>query len=262
MQISFVGPKLKIDRARKHIDEIEDWLETISEENAEEARKYKAEDPERVSHQLSLRRPPGFSRIAAPIIGDAVHNLRSALDLAACAIVAAGGVDDPSKTYFPLRTPFQTLVASNDYQAIDRASVPHAAVILNYVKDYEAKETCLLWLLNQLNRIDKHQLLTPTLFSSSSLMIAIRPEHEDDPPPAPPGAIYGIPSSRNADGSFQAERELTPGTKAYLHNMVNGYARPDLLFAEGMLLEGQAVLPVLSRLADHVDQLVSELSEV
>src|ERR1700731_2018114 len=91
VKISFQGSRLKVKRAYRHIDELETWLRDLIKVNADTARAHKNKSPYNENDQVIVNRPPGFSECVAPIVGDAVHNLRAALDLVASAIVIAGG---------------------------------------------------------------------------------------------------------------------------------------------------------------------------
>jgi hypothetical protein len=96
--------KRKVERAIAHINSIEKWLWTLNEENREIARAYKQGTPERNLHLVWVKQLSGFSLPLGPMIGDAVHNLRAALDAIAWSIVRGAGGDeaDLQKIFFPL----------------------------------------------------------------------------------------------------------------------------------------------------------------
>src|SRR5690242_2006091 len=99
MAPSFAGAKLKIKRTYQHINELELWLRDLQRFDSDVARAYKKAggDP---NGSVLVQRDDRFTN-PAPIVGDAVHNLRSALDHSAFAIVeAAGGNTD--KLFFPM----------------------------------------------------------------------------------------------------------------------------------------------------------------
>src|SRR4051812_45511039 len=90
----FRGPKLKIERAERHIAELQAAIDAflgrdpypyVIKDDAERGtRSVIMEVRERVPDELG------------PIVGDAIHNLRSALDIMLCDIAAMHG--DPSRT--------------------------------------------------------------------------------------------------------------------------------------------------------------------
>jgi hypothetical protein len=257
METRFRDARLKIGRARAHIADIEAWLRDVNQSNSDIARTHKEAAAGSNAETLWIKRPASFLLSPALVAGDAIHNLRAALDIIAWTIVYAGGKDDPNSSSFPLYEE-NALRSSPQYRLIATAIPEIAPIIFNFVRDYKADDSCLLWALNQLDRIDKHRLLIHTLTQSSSRMIAIRKEHENDPPPAEPGAIYSIPQEV-IDGVPEMKQELTPGSKAYLHNQVNGYPTVDIRFGKGEILDSQPIIPTLHQLAEVVTKLVDEL---
>src|SRR3954447_18780775 len=94
----FQGPKLKIERAERHIAELQaatdaflgrDPYPVIVKDDAERGLRY-------VSLNVRETIPPSFGLIA----GDAIHNLRSALDIMLCDIALGCGAKK-RKARFP-----------------------------------------------------------------------------------------------------------------------------------------------------------------
>jgi hypothetical protein len=251
--------KRKAERAIAHINSIEKWLWTLNEENREIARAYKQDAPERNSLSVWVKQPEGFSLPLGPMIGDAVHNLRAALDAIAWSIVrdAGGGEDDLQNLYFPLCS-VPELPTSRHFKTISAARADVGPIIADFVRDYKAVPDCDLWALNQLDRVDKHRCVIHTQTRSSGLTVAIRKEHEDDPPAIEPGALYGIPQTV-VDGIASPPEELRPGSKAYVHNQTSGYTVVSIRFGE--VLNDQEVIPKLWRFAELVCELIDELDE-
>jgi hypothetical protein len=109
----------------------------------------------------------GFPSIdAALIIGDALHNLKSALDMLYYqAMHDTTGVTDP-RTRFPVRDEREELIAAIKGGLKKKALTddPNALkirdLIVDVVKPYKAGNYPL-WALHDLNIRDKHQLLVP-----------------------------------------------------------------------------------------------------
>jgi hypothetical protein len=81
----FAGPKLKIDRAKKHIQELEAAIRSF-----EETQPYAlfADDDHRTRECVwSVALQKDIPRVFSSIIGDAIHNLRAAIDFAGCAML-------------------------------------------------------------------------------------------------------------------------------------------------------------------------------
>jgi hypothetical protein len=259
METHFVGAKRKIERSITHINGLEKWLWMVNRDNCAIALRHKKDKPDRNLDTVLIKQPEGFSLPLGPMIGDAVHNLRAALDAIAWTIVNAAGVTEQQleRLYFPLY-PDATLLTSSDYKMICAAVPQTGPIIADFVRGYKAAPDCDLWALNMLDRIDKHRFVTPTLTQSSGLTVAIRKRDEDNPPPIAPGAIYSIPQEL-VDGVLSPEEGFRPGSRAFEHNQQSGYTVITLRFRE--VLDGEDVIPKLWKFAELVTKLVHNLDE-
>jgi hypothetical protein len=108
--------------------------------------------------------------------------------------------------------------------------------------------------------MDKHRLLIPTITESRHLVVAIREDHEDNPPSAPPGAIFMLVGITAADGTvMQVAREPRIGTRAYVHNQRNGYPSAEIKFGKGEAFEDKPIIPTLRELAELVGSIIDKL---
>ena len=158
----FIGGQLKIDRARKHIDEI-----------AVDVAKYVALPP---YHWETV--PAGTTdwtkviiRLDRPIpdelsvvVGDAVHNMRSALDNMVSALARHNGVTSNSKlnkVYFPTgQTKHEFEQACDGLRPFVGAFATQA---LKTLEVFDGGSGDLLKILGTLSNRDKHRLLIPTI---------------------------------------------------------------------------------------------------
>lgn len=257
----FASARLKVKRAYKHIDELEGWLRNIIKGNIDTVIAHKQAHPDEVDSTVMVRRPDGYSIETKLMIGDAAHNLRSALDHVAYTIVLAGRKDDPTMVYFPMQDSRQALIGSRDYGFIERVAPEAALVIADVIRPYKTGGDNRFWGLNQLDRIDKHRLLISSVLEAHSGAIAIKPEHEDDPPPIGPGPIYIVGArTTHPDGTVVDNRRPTrPGSPAYIHNQSNGYPTLKIVFGEGGAFEKQPVIPTLRQLAELVSGVIDTL---
>jgi hypothetical protein len=267
MQVSFRGSRLKIKRAYKHIEELETWLRDLVQSNINTAMSHKDQNPGSENDTITIQRPVGFSEDVALIVGDAVHNLRAALDHIATGIIGAGITSgaiqsceiETTDIYFPLRDTRETLVKTPTYALIDRVAPDLAAIICDVVMPNMAGEK-KLWGLNHLDRMDKHRLLIPTLTESGHLIVGIREDQEDNPPSAPPGAIFMLMGITAADGTVtQVARAPRIGTRAYIHNQRNGYPSIEIKFGKGEAFEDNPIIPTLRELAELVGSTIDKL---
>lgn len=249
---AFYGARLKVKRAYKHIVELEEWLDCIIKENVDATSAHRDRNPEHPRMPVFILRPQEYFEVLYTAIGDAIHNLRTALDFAASAVVFSGGKDDPTKSYFPMQNTRDSLIRSREYGMIERVIPELALKIADVIKPYKTGGDGRFWALNQLDRMDKHRLLVPIFAQSSIHNVAICDIHEDDPPPAPPGSTYVICQVIRDGIVIQESREPRPGTKAYEHNQNNSYVAVMILFPKGEIFENEPVIPTLRQLAQLV----------
>ncbi len=148
------SPKLKIERAKTLIQEVErqisDFTNTVpynfvigphpSDGGLRVANIHVGED---VPVEISL------------VVGDAIHNLRTALDHIACCLSASNG-----KTMNGVSFPFAEDRAGYEARAPEkmRKLTPAAKKLINRLKPYGGGND-LLYMLNKLDLRDKHQTL-------------------------------------------------------------------------------------------------------
>jgi hypothetical protein len=103
----FRDPKLKLKRANKHISELDSMLRTYCA-NIDPARVY--EDADGGLHSLQFKVAQPMPEDVPLILGDAIHNLRCALDIMTCErIILDGGM--PNKwTRFPFHNSRDELI--------------------------------------------------------------------------------------------------------------------------------------------------------
>jgi hypothetical protein len=164
MTIRFASARLKLKRAQRHIAELKESIHRFLNENPHSFEIKKDADGNFGISALPGREVPAeFS----PIIGDAFHNLRSALDHLAAELVRMNGHRPTRYTGFPMgdtKASFDGYVAeklkgaSNVMLAIVRAVEPYERkTVGNYGDGVE-----LEW-LSHMDIKDKHLLLLTTV---------------------------------------------------------------------------------------------------
>ena len=158
------GARAKIDRAQSHLADLQqqvtDWLSTAPEPQFTQ----EVLDGG-YTHVVRLVQAPKTPVYWSLIVGDVLHNLRSALDLLAWQAVIAGGGTPGNKTAFPI-------YSHNIKQAGDKGvslalkGAPYD--LLEAIRRFQPYNRCpnrdalrgdALWLLHRLNIEDKHHLL-------------------------------------------------------------------------------------------------------
>jgi hypothetical protein len=167
------GPRLKIVRANQHINEFKSKAEIflarhpyqiMVEENLGE---HRVKWPRSLVFHIREEIPEEFSAI----IGDAVHNLRSALDLLLCAMVRGNGRSD-KRVQFPVARNANALD-----EAIEKGNVARGGpTALKFVRDHKPYRgdggNWAISAIHDLDILDKHRLII-AIGSASDLERAI-----------------------------------------------------------------------------------------
>lgn len=170
MQFAFSAPHIKIQRAQKHLAELE------SEIAAFQASPPPAAIDASISFGLNgtsfaFSFPvPSVPEHFGAIVGDIIHNLRTALDLTACEMVRVAGQDDKD-VYFPFCERVEDLDFMIRKRRFDRAG-PEAVALLNELKPYKGGNTPLR-LIHDLDIHDKHRALIPHAMAVASPVIEL-----------------------------------------------------------------------------------------
>lgn len=149
---------LKLKRSKKHISDLEREIRTFHESGPYSIRHQdNLQTGQRTYYVQFLRDiPEDFS----PIIGDAVQNLRSALDHLATRLVDIGS--DPRKVKKPYYPIFETAA---DYESGKMRKIggarPEAIKAIDDTQPYPRGDGWHLWNINTMNNRDKHRLLIP-----------------------------------------------------------------------------------------------------
>ncbi|MGB9236512.1 MAG: hypothetical protein WCC04_19055 [Terriglobales bacterium] len=156
----FRGPRLKIERAEKHINDLNGEIDRFATHGSYSLSIYnnpKTGD-DGVQVEVSKFVPDTFGLL----IGDALHNLRGSLDNAMNEVVYRRLRSYDLHTKFPIRITREKLVAAIDGAAIHRTSKAVRDFIVEVVKPYKGGNDAL-WALHDLNDLDKHRLLLPVM---------------------------------------------------------------------------------------------------
>lgn len=158
---AFEGAFLKLERAKAHINEIEQIIDSLSIPSA---------NPIRVradivgNYRVDLTQLPPQSTLIPIVIGDALHNLRSALDHVWNALDREVTGKAGIHVYFPFDESRPNLVLRLKRDPVILAYPQIEPIVLQEMKPYRTDGGDLFfWSLTKLNKIDKHNLLVPTI---------------------------------------------------------------------------------------------------
>ena len=95
-----IGVWVKIDRAKKHAADLEAEIMAFGAREACFFTKEKDPDTQKEVHRFRMREP--IPELWSAMAGDCIHNVHSALDLLANALVLHNGGTTTNKTKFPI----------------------------------------------------------------------------------------------------------------------------------------------------------------
>ena len=150
------GPRAKIARAKKHLGDLADATAALVEADT---LPYSI-DVEREADGKVLYRVKNLAEIPAAIpciLGDFIHNLRSALDIMVCDLARHNGCKDVSNHCFPIGKSAHAF-KSRFGGAIEQSLSETACNAIKALNPYKGGNDDLC-ALSQLDNIDKHSLL-------------------------------------------------------------------------------------------------------
>lgn len=172
--------------------------------------------------------------------GSALFQLRSALDVLACALAKANGFSDVSGTYFPFG---KTKVAfETELRRKTKKLAPEARAAIESLKPY-AGGNDLLFVLHDLNRGDKHVDIVPLGMNSAEMLINHIEMHG-------PGAIYA-PSWQNLNDGMIIASTAGEGKVEIDVNI-----SLDIAFAQPEIVQGHPIVATLVQMSDLTEKIV------
>ncbi len=155
MEVNFKASKIKVDRARAHIAELESVLADHFAENPPKATFTPATAEQNAHIHVESKTPPD---VVGAIVGDIIHNLRAALDLMAVQLVSLS-TDNTDGVYFPFCEDESYLGKMIRKRNFDRAG-DDAVRLLHTLKPFKGGNIALR-ALHDLDIQDKHHSLIP-----------------------------------------------------------------------------------------------------
>lgn len=169
MAIDFYGPTLKVERAEKHIRE----LEAIFDGYVATHKEVITAKPDNDTREIMFGYR--FPNLTPTIVGDAIHNLRAALDHAYCILIEANGQRVDDSAMFPFVKHGKELEGRirGRKEPNPVPSEPVIKTIIDSIQPYEGGCTGLYG-LHLLDRTDKHRVLIPGLLKTKLAGCTIR----------------------------------------------------------------------------------------
>jgi hypothetical protein len=159
------GPELKVKRAHRHIEELRRMTDPL-DRGLYEIKISKVRPTvihlNPTKYDLTYRPKEKIPETLALIIGDAISNLRAALDHLANGILRRWHPDPPPKPYFPVHPERKQVVTDKFLAAIEEALPGSKELFLEKIRPNGGPNDHI-WKFGKLNQIDKHSLIIPTV---------------------------------------------------------------------------------------------------
>jgi hypothetical protein len=153
-----VSARLKVERAREHLGDIYTIMQAVAPgELYEVGIKEDVEARKRIYYAARVEPIPNRILILAV---DTIHNLRSALDHLAYDLFMAGPgatVGSPRKIYFPISSDAAKYKSESSHKVRGMSQTAIRQIDAN--EPFKGGRGHQLWVLHELNNIDKHRLL-------------------------------------------------------------------------------------------------------
>lgn len=235
------GPWAKVERAHEHIDDLESTTRFFFERHGNsfhcDVQREAGDVVVRVSRSDPL--PTRWSTM----IGDAVHNLRSALDLLVYQLVVVNAEVPTTETGFPVAASANRLEAMAERKV--KGASQGAIQLIRATNPYPGGNDAL-WQLHRLSIADKHRLLVVV----GTAVIAFQ-ESVDN-------VVWAGSDVEDWGGPIYLEDGMEmfriPCDDLKGHRYVQFSLQ--VAFGKGEIVEGQPVVPTLRELANAVEQVL------
>jgi hypothetical protein len=253
---TLLGPRLKLRRAERHIEDlaakVDDYLSSEKSFRLGE----KSDPASGCTRTVVLGEEPPYE---LPLIaGDAVHNLRSALDLLVWQLVLANDGTPSERDAFP--------IAKDSAAYVNRANEALAQVSdaarsqIDLLKPYDGGNDDL-WHVHRLDIADKHRLLLVVARSLDSVTLTTT---LPDGTPHPGSTAYFQKGAYFPLRDGMEIPEIDTLKQAYAASVpwpVEPDFKADVAFGdESKYVHGQRLVPTLKQLAKSFDKIVESFA--
>ena len=265
MQPPLLGPKLKVERAKRHLADFNEVIRVFFESNPYEL---VADRDAATGDQIYRVRVNAFPPSDLSIIaGDVVHNLRSALDQMVCALIRANRNQVSGGNGFPI---------SGSKARFESASIgklkntsPQAKRFIFRLKPYNGGNKAL-WLLSELDNMDKHNQIVPVAAGQVQVMkrrgipgMFVAPDGSISLFGGPPGSVpagfdfgWGIPDDASIVALLHDNCEVYRERAALAHMPNETCISIKIIFGKTHLTDFEPITEVLEGLIDLTERII------
>lgn len=263
---------LKTERAKKHLNDLEIEIGAFVNSNPYEVRGERNPQTGQPFYYVASVARDIPIRVAL-IAGDVIQNLRSALDHLAWNIMEVGEADLAAPLTYSERKQISFPITDTDspteYEVSRKRKVKgmrnDAVRVIDGFKPYKGGNDTL-WILNQLNNIDKHRLLITVGMSLGRIYA----------PSVIPNRGRAIQIFPTADGGFSSrwvEMFIKPQDAMFplkqgdvlFTDVTNAEIDKDtkftfdVAFGETGIIEGKPILPTLVEITEYVEYIIKSM---
>jgi hypothetical protein len=265
---SLEGPRDKIERAKKHVSELEVAVSGLVFSHTTHPHVILTEnDPKSDNVLYKIATVPKVPGEIAAIAGDAIHNLRAPLDLLMTQLVErAGRMPKNRRTpYFPIGDDRKGFEARCDAK-VEALVGKDALDCIRAAEPYRGGKGEAAWYLHDLDIEDKHRVKYGLGFNLSALTLPFPKVQFDDVDPKE-SAVFNEMTGKLMDTVF-----WRPGDGMFPLKdgdvLFSGPAEPtndpkfrfDVAFAEPQIVHADPVLPALTQYGQAVEGLVESFA--
>lgn len=242
--VDFSDARLKVERANSHISDLESQATHFFSRYPYGIRQEADFETERYGYYVTQRRPA--PRQFALIVGDAIHNLRAALDYLISAVASAQG-KTIKDTHFPFPRTADDL--EERLKKDVRKAGPVAMQIVRDLHPYPGGNAALR-AIHDLDLIDKHRLVVPV---ASAMEVTISTGLWNGRPRVDvTGSLY----------SLDEETQFIPSPAGYeTDTPTNMSFAGQIVFARNGPLGGERCISALHDLSETVSDIIGKFEE-
>lgn len=244
--------RLKLERAREHLITLQTTIEKFLETDPYDQIGQQHERPgNTILVVLHLKKKTELPVLLPLIVGDAIYNMRSALDHLAYSLCVAnmGDAIKEGRSMFPIHAAVGSYMDAG-VQACRQMS-DEVKAIIERLQPYHAGNKASdhpLGLLNQLSNIDKHRHLVFTGAATVKQEITLLPNSEDCELIGLQSEVRTGPFDDHTDVARLLIRRTGPNPRPKLDT----YITIDIAFPKAGPAAGELVLKALERIFVHI----------
>lgn len=260
------GVDLKFSRARRLLGELDGEVQAFLATGPFELEEHEEESSGDLIYRVRVHAQPPTEW--SGLVGDIVHNARSALDHLAHALVLQGGGTPDESTTFPVAD--QPTGYGDKLRRGLRGATPASRDAVRALTPWRGGDD-ELWRLHRLDIIDKHRLLVPVGAAHGGIVLGVSVAFADegDGPNTKGMAVHLNPDDRQyplEDGAevyriAKAARGPIPmsGDDVGVSFSMDHSVAIDIAFGEGEIVAGEPVVPTLRAMVEHAAAVVEPL---